>query len=1144
MATIVTRAGKGSPLTNTEVDANFTNLNTDKAELSGATFTGEITANAGIALPDSQKATFGASDDLQIFHDGSNSYIQDQGLSGTGNLILAGADVEIATFGGNKYFLGSSNVAQLYHTNNAKLATTATGIDVTGEITADALTINSSGVQIGTVLQSTSTTSARLALMDANTTAASQVGIGATGNTLGLYAGGGLPRVVVSGTGIDVSGSVVADGLTVDGAVDINTNNVTQTALTPSYNFIESDVTDQNTQFLQASGSFRIRTVDDSGSNVAERMRIDHGTGDVSFYEDTGSTAKMVWDASAEMLTTSGLTVEGSGIGQTFQVIDTSEDTALFASSGNTSGKNTELVLRARASNSWVSSGLRTNTDSLDFYAGEATGATLSGGTKRMTIDSTGIDVTGTATSTQVILGNGSVSAPSLTFGSDTDTGINRGGTNNIAFVAGGATRLYIDANTSLATVSAGTSNLTLGVNAGNSIVSGGSYNVVVGDAAGTAITTGDKNVAVGFASAINTTTASNNTAVGYYSLYANTTGTLNTAVGAEALSTNTTSSNNTAMGYRALRVSTGGSNTAVGTGSLESNTTASNNTAVGHGALNDNTTGNDNTATGHEALASNTTGTQNTAFGRASMDSNTEGHYNSSLGYTALQKNTTGDNNTGLGHGSLRYNTAGAGNTAVGTGSLGVNTTASQNTAVGRSALGANTTAADNTAVGYHALRFTTTATNNTAVGAGALRSTVTGASNTAVGTASQYASTGASNTSVGMNSMRYNTTGGANVAVGKDALKSNTTASNNTAVGYQSQEATTTGANNSSFGLHALRLNTTATANVAVGTYAGYSLTTGGSNTAIGYNSLSSEDAHGGNVAVGTNTLAAQNAGATGYNTAVGHNAGLSVTTGTNNTILGGLSGDSLTTGGANTALGMQALNTEAAGGNSVAVGYQALYGANGTGARYNTAVGSNAGQNVTNGTQNTLLGGLTGNTQTSGSQNTLLGYATQASSNDGVRQIVIGSNTTGAGNNTVKIGTVSASATLSLDGSDTSWAAASDERLKKDIVNSTVGLSFINALRPVTFKWNAKNAIANTLPQYDADSTDPVYGEGKAHHGFIAQEIKAVIDANADVVNGHNLWHTDPDGTQQVAPSALVPMLVKAIQELTARIETLEG
>ena len=48
MATIVTRAGKGSPLTNTEVDANFTNLNTDKAELSGAAFTGAITTNSTV----------------------------------------------------------------------------------------------------------------------------------------------------------------------------------------------------------------------------------------------------------------------------------------------------------------------------------------------------------------------------------------------------------------------------------------------------------------------------------------------------------------------------------------------------------------------------------------------------------------------------------------------------------------------------------------------------------------------------------------------------------------------------------------------------------------------------------------------------------------------------------------------------------------------------------------------------------------------------------------------------------------------------------------------------------------------------------------------------------------------------------------
>jgi hypothetical protein len=49
MSTIVTRAGKGSPLTHTEVDANFTNLNTDK--------TGYITGEGGTVAQSSSKST-------------------------------------------------------------------------------------------------------------------------------------------------------------------------------------------------------------------------------------------------------------------------------------------------------------------------------------------------------------------------------------------------------------------------------------------------------------------------------------------------------------------------------------------------------------------------------------------------------------------------------------------------------------------------------------------------------------------------------------------------------------------------------------------------------------------------------------------------------------------------------------------------------------------------------------------------------------------------------------------------------------------------------------------------------------------------------------------------------------------------------
>jgi hypothetical protein len=197
----------------------------------------------------------------------------------------------------------------------------------------------------------------------------------------------------------------------------------------------------------------------------------------------------------------------------------------------------------------------------------------------------------------------------------------------------------------------------------------------------------------------------------------------------------------------------------------------------------------------------------------------------------------------------------------------------------------------------------------------------------------------------------------------------------------------------------------------------------------------------------------------------------------------------------------------------------------------------------QNLT-GAQNTIIGSLCHDNLTTGDLNTALGYNLAPSAVDVSSEIVIGSSITGAGTNTVRIGTGGGTATLGLDGSDTSWAAASDVRLKKDVADSTVGLSFLNALRPITFKWQHKNAVAEDLPQYDADSSDPIFGEGKAHHGFIAQEVKAVIDDHSDVLDGNNIWHEDPDGTQQLSQGNLVPMLVKAIQELSAKIAELEA
>ena len=185
--------------------------------------------------------------------------------------------------------------------------------------------------------------------------------------------------------------------------------------------------------------------------------------------------------------------------------------------------------------------------------------------------------------------------------------------------------------------------------------------------------------------------------------------------------------------------------------------------------------------------------------------------------------------------------------------------------------------------------------------------------------------------------------------------------------------------------------------------------------------------------------------------------------------------------------------------------------------------------------------LIGSLCHDNLTTGDLNTAIGYNLAPSAVGVDSEIVIGSSITGGGTNTVRIGTAGGTATLGLDGSDTSWAAASDVRLKKDVATSTAGLEFIKDLRPVTFKWQLKNDVESSLPQYDADSSIPVYGLGKEHHGFIAQEIKAAIDADDSIADGFKLWDDREDGSQEVAEAALIPVLVKAIQEQNILIES---
>jgi hypothetical protein len=108
----------------------------------------DATANA-LEFEDNAKAVFGAGNDLQIYHDSNDSYIND---TGSGNLRLAGsANVEIISSGGE--FMAkfvADGAATLYHNNSAKIATTSSGVDVTGTAVVDALTCSGTTTIEGT----------------------------------------------------------------------------------------------------------------------------------------------------------------------------------------------------------------------------------------------------------------------------------------------------------------------------------------------------------------------------------------------------------------------------------------------------------------------------------------------------------------------------------------------------------------------------------------------------------------------------------------------------------------------------------------------------------------------------------------------------------------------------------------------------------------------------------------------------------------------------------------------------------------------------------------------------------------------------------------------------------------------------------
>ena len=362
MTTIKLKNGSGAPtagdLVQGEPALDLTNKRLYTEDSGGTVI--EVGTNPGtdVTFADNIALRFGSATngDLVIKHDGSDSSIVDRG---DGDLLIQGStNVKLQNFTGSKdYFVGSNGGAStVYYDGSQKLATTSTGIDVTGGIAAtDDSTFTAASGDIY-VTASTPTGAARsgfrvdetanngfeiahdnadnaffISRRSGSSTVVDALKIDRstgdfslfenTGTTPKLFWDASAERLGIGNsspaTALDVTGTVTADGLTVDGSATIQATSSPAISVIDTTNNAEARLQAFNstaTVGTQSNHSFGIETNDTNRALFS-------ASGDISFYEDTGTTAKLFWDAAAESL---GIGTSSS-IDQKLTLVDTAD---------------------------------------------------------------------------------------------------------------------------------------------------------------------------------------------------------------------------------------------------------------------------------------------------------------------------------------------------------------------------------------------------------------------------------------------------------------------------------------------------------------------------------------------------------------------------------------------------------------------------------------------------------------------------------------------------------------------------------------------------------------------------------------------------------------------------------------------------
>ena len=288
----------------------------DSLDVDGvADITGELNLHANLSLQDNDRINVGVGDDLQLFHDGSNSYIKE---AGTGSLIIETTGGNIDLKHGTEYLARFKNDAEveLYYDNSLKLETKSDGIDVTGEVQCDSLDVDgnaniSSHIKLGD--------NGRIGVGGSTTTPETALKFVDSDNINIIVGNGEKARIDNSGRlmlGTTAEGHANADNLTVRDTGDCGIT--IRSGTSNQGNIYFSDATSGGgeiagaVQYDHASNFLRFT------ANESERLRIDSsgrvGIGDTAPSEKLNVAGNVMLEGGDQFLYLTNVGTGNSGI--------------------------------------------------------------------------------------------------------------------------------------------------------------------------------------------------------------------------------------------------------------------------------------------------------------------------------------------------------------------------------------------------------------------------------------------------------------------------------------------------------------------------------------------------------------------------------------------------------------------------------------------------------------------------------------------------------------------------------------------------------------------------------------------------------------------------------------------------------------